>query len=138
MDFSNRNIQLTMEILIGGTGEITPLLLERAENSARMAALVQRIREQVESDQERDLLDAASARWLSVYNYSQSLHYLIDKHKHAEAGPAMANTMLPLLLDNASWRAFVEFLRVQGDLSERGKEPHAEVTNRTVEFVRAN
>ena len=31
LDFSNRNIQLTMEILIGGNGENTPLLLERAE-----------------------------------------------------------------------------------------------------------
>src|ERR1700741_3424386 len=82
LELSNQNIQLTMEILIGGNGEISPLLLEGARKNARIAALVQRIRDQVDSNEEKELLEAASVRWLSVYNYSQSLHHLIDKKTH--------------------------------------------------------
>lgn len=137
LDFSNRNIQLTMEILIPRSAEIGPLLLERAENSARMAALIRDLQEQVESQQEKELLEAASARWVSVYNYSQALHPMVDK-RHPEAGTAMANTMLPLLLDNASWRAFVQFLRVHVELGDRGKEISPDLTGRTAGFVRAN
>ena len=138
LDFSNRNIQLTMEILVAGNWDITPLLLERANNSGRIATLIQQIREQAESLQEKELLDAASVRWVSVHNYSQSLHHLIDKHKRADAGTAMANTMLPLLLDNASWRAFVQFLRVQAGLGESGQRTDGDLMSRVADFVRAN
>ena len=66
LDYSERNIQLTMEILIQSTEEIGPLLVQRAENSARISTLVQNIREQVDSEKESELLDAASARWPSA------------------------------------------------------------------------
>src|SRR6202035_3701601 len=109
--YSNRNIQITTEILIQASEEVLPLLVERTENIANIATLVQTIREQVESETERELLDVASASWLSAHKYGPSLHQLIDKQRSAAAGQAMANVMLPFLLDNASWRAFVQFLR---------------------------
>src|SRR6202140_2958156 len=111
--YSNRNIQITTEILIQASEEVLPLLVERTENIANIAALIQSIREQVESETEGELLDAASASWLSAHKYGPSLHQLIDKQRSAAAGPAMATVMLPFLLDNASWRAFVQFLRAQ-------------------------
>jgi hypothetical protein len=111
--YSNRNIQITTEILIQASEEVLPLLVERTENIANIAALVQCLREKVESENERELLDAASASWLAAHKYGTSLHQLIDKQRSAAAGPAMANVMLPFLLDNASWRAFVQFLRAQ-------------------------
>src|ERR1700687_961332 len=65
LDTSNRNIQLTMEILIRGSWDVEPLLKQQVENTARIQLLVQKIREQVESDRERELLDAAGGGWAS-------------------------------------------------------------------------
>jgi PAS domain S-box-containing protein len=137
--YSNRNIQITTEILIQASEEVLPLLVERTENIANIAALVQGLREQVESESERELLDAASASWLSAHKYGTSLHQLIDKQRSAAAGPAMANVMLPFLLDNASWRAFVQFLRAQlGPTTGPFKQWKRGLAGRASEFVRAN
>jgi PAS domain S-box-containing protein len=136
--YSNRNIQITTEILIQASEEVLPLLVERTENSANIATLVQRIREQVESETERELLDIASASWLSAYKYGPSLHQLIDKQRAAAAGQAMANVMLPFLLDNASWRAFVQFLRAQVGPTGPYKQWKRGLASRASEFVRAN
>ena len=136
--YSNRNIQITTEILIQASEEVLPLLVERTENSANIATLVQRIREQVESETERELLDIASASWLSAHKYGPSLHQLIDKQRSAAAGQAMANVMLPFLLDNASWRAFVQFLRAQIGPTGPYKQWKRGLASRASEFVRAN
>src|SRR3979490_3436904 len=79
--YSNRNIQITTEILIQASEEVLPLLVERTENSANIATLVQRIREQVESETERELLHDASPSGLSAYKFGPSLHQLIDKQR---------------------------------------------------------
>ena len=136
--YSNRNIQITTEILIQASEEVLPLLVERTENSANIAALVQTIREQVESETERELLDAASVSWLAAHKYGPSLHQLIDKQRSAAAGQAMANVMLPFLLDNASWRAFVQFLRAQVGPTGPYKQWKRGLAGRASEFVRAN
>jgi PAS domain S-box-containing protein len=136
--YSNRNIQITTEILIQASEEVLPLLVERTENSANIAALVQSIRGQVESETERELLDIASASWLSAHKYGPSLHQLIDKQRSAAAGQAMANVMLPFLLDNASWRAFVQFLRAQVGPTGPYKQWKRGLASRASEFVRAN
>jgi PAS domain S-box-containing protein len=136
--YSNRNIQITTEILIQASEEVLPLLVERTENSANIAALVQSIRERVESETERELLDAASASWTATHKYGPSLHQLIDKQRSAAAGQAMANVMLPFLLDNASWRAFVQFLRAQAGPTGPYKQWKRGLASRASEFVRAN
>jgi PAS domain S-box-containing protein len=136
--YSNRNIQITTEILIQASEEVLPLLVERTENSASIAALIEKIREQVESESERELLDVASASWLAAHKYGPSLHQLIDKQRSAAAGQAMANVMLPFLLDNASWRAFVQFLRAQVGPTGPYKQWKRGLASRAGEFVRAN
>jgi len=136
--YSNRNIQITTEILIQASEEVLPLLVERTENSASIAALIEKIKEQVESESERELLDVASASWLAAHKYGPSLHQLIDKQRSAAAGQAMANVMLPFLLDNASWRAFVQFLRAQVGPTGPYKQWKRGLASRAGEFVRAN
>jgi PAS domain S-box-containing protein len=136
--YSNRNIQITTEILIQASEEVLPLLVERSENIVNLAALVQKIREQVESEAERELLDVASASWLAAHKYGPSLHQLIDKQRSAAAGPAMANVMLPFLLDNASWRAFVQFLRAQMGPTGPYKQWKRGLASRASKFIRAN
>jgi PAS domain S-box-containing protein len=136
--YSNRNIQITTEILIQASEEVLPLLVERTENSASIAALIEKIREQVESESETELFDVASASWLAAHKYGPSLHQLIDKQRSAAAGQAMANVMLPFLLDNASWRAFVQFLRAQVGPTGPYKQWKRGLAGRASEFVRAN
>jgi PAS domain S-box-containing protein len=92
----------------------------------------------VESETERELLDAASASWIAAHKYGPSLHQLIDKQRCAAAGQAMANVMLPFLLDNASWRAFVQFLRAQVGPTGPYKQWKRGLASRASEFVRAN
>ena len=135
---SNCNIQLTIQILIQSSTESKPLLAKRAENSGRIASLVQQIREQIQSEDERQLLDAASPRWACAHDYGESLAQMIDGQTCGEAAVAMVDVMLPFILDNTSWKAFVEFLRAQMELVELKDETKLEMTNRTRELVRAN
>jgi PAS domain S-box-containing protein len=135
---SNCNIQLTMQILIQSSTESKLLLAKRAENSNRIASLFHQIREQVQSADERQLLDAASPRWDFAHDYGESLVQMIGGQTCGEGAVAIADVMLPLILDNASWKAFVEFLRAQMELVEPNDETTLEMTNRTRELVRAN
>ena len=133
---SNCNIQLTLQILIQTSTEIEPSLVKRAENNARIASLVQQIREQVQSEDERQLLDAAGRPWAYAHDYGTSPQILGGQN--GEDGVAMADAMLPLILDNTSWKAFVEFLRAQMEFDELNDETKLEMINRTRDLVRAN
>jgi PAS domain S-box-containing protein len=134
---SNCNIQLTIQILIQSSTEIEPLLVKRAENSVRIGSLVQQIRELVQSDDERQLLDAAGRPWAYAHDHGKSLPQILGG-QNGEDGVAMADAMLPLILDNSSWKAFVEFLRAQTEFDELNDETKLEMTNRTRDLVRAN
>ena len=61
LDYSNRNLEISMEILMGGRKEIEPLAMEQAENSAAIAGLLQKMREYVEGDEERERGDVHGA-----------------------------------------------------------------------------
>jgi PAS domain S-box-containing protein len=137
--YFNCNLQLTIQILIQPSKETEPLLAKRAENSARIASLVQQIREHVQSEDEKQLLDAVSPPW-TAYTHDDwmSLPRILGRQKWGEDEVAMADVMLPLVLDNTSWKAFVEFLRAQMELGEIEDETTLELTNRTRELVRAN
>jgi PAS domain S-box-containing protein len=136
LNLSNENIQLTMGLLLVDADELASLLAHLAANRARISILVQKIREQVESDKERELLNASSARWSAPRN-EQPLHGLIDEQKDAEIGTAIANLMLPLLIDNNSWRAFVQFLQAQL-FTQHNEEQKQKTSRRTRDFIRAN
>src|SRR2546428_635158 len=109
----DRNLQLTIQIWIGSAEDIESLLAQRAHNSAEIARLIQQLREQAESEEERQLLDAATPRWSFSESYGELLRQIVDGQVCAEAGAETNNVLLPLLLDHASWKAFVEFLRAQ-------------------------
>jgi hypothetical protein len=54
LDYSNRNIELTMEILVGSPQDIKPHLVELSENGAAISSLIERLRSEVEGDKEGD------------------------------------------------------------------------------------
>ena len=134
VDYSNRNIELTTEILLGSSQPAKPLLLELAENGRAISNLLQKIREQVETDRERELLDAASSTWSRTRGYAESLQSILDDQKRFDATVATSNIILPLLLDSNSWKAFVHFLRTRED-SGHGER---ELMDRTRRLVRAH
>jgi PAS domain S-box-containing protein len=133
LDYSDRNLQLTMEMLVGSATDTEPLLVEQAENNAAISSLLQRIREQVRSEEERELLEAASAQWFRAYGNASD-----GQQGRLDAGTATVNVMLPLLLDNNSWKVFVYFLRTQRDASGTADNTEQEVIARTRQIVRAH
>jgi PAS domain S-box-containing protein len=135
LGYSNRNIELTMETLVGSPQNLRTHLVELSENGAAISSLIERILSQVEGDKERELLAAASSSWSRTHGYAESLQSVVDG-KRFDAVTATSNIVLPLLLDNSSWKAFVHFLRAQAD-SGSGKTK-SELVDRTRELVRAH
>jgi two-component system cell cycle sensor histidine kinase/response regulator CckA len=141
LELSNRNIQLTIEIFLKqGVGDHSLLLAERLENSAQISELIHKIRELVDSDKEKELLEAASAQWSrSPAAQRLPLHApLIPGSKQAPAETVMLNVMLPLLLDDYSWKVFISFLRVQTDLAGVEQERKQQLADLVHELVNSN
>lgn len=134
----NYNLQLTIQIWIRTAEDIEPLLAKRADNSAEIARLIRQIREQAESEEEKQLVDAASPRWTFSEYYGDLLRQIVDGESCAEPGAETSNVLLPLLLDQASWKAFVEFLRAQLRSADLTEESRKRMMARTRELVRQN
>lgn len=131
LGYSNRNLDVALEILVGAK-DTKPLLVEQTKNNAAIATLLLKIREQVRSEKERELLESASAQCFRTWsNVSDGQHGLVD------TATATINLMLPLLLDNNSWKVFVHFLRTQREVSGTDNDAQ-EVTARTRQIVRAH
>jgi two-component system cell cycle sensor histidine kinase/response regulator CckA len=113
LEYSNRNIELTNAILIPALPNIAPLLLDRIENSKKIASRVEMLRALACDPEVKELLEAAAARCSCAQVYAHSLQAVTDPQKPFEAHSAIARVMLPLLMDNNSWRSFVQFLRAQ-------------------------
>jgi PAS domain S-box-containing protein len=134
----NYNLQLTIQIWIRTSEDIEPLLAKRADNSAEIARLIAQIREQAESEEEKQLVDAATPRWSFSEYYGELLRQIVDGEASAEPGAESSNVLLPLLLDQASWKAFVEFLRAQLRNRDLAGEARETMIDRTRELVRQN
>jgi PAS domain S-box-containing protein len=135
---SNQIVQLSTEIFIRGGRNVERLVERQVECSTRIRSIVQQIAGQLESKKEKEIFASASARWSSVHRYEQSLHSLTTSAKLLQVGATTADVVLPLLLDNVSWRAFIEFLRADLDCSSSDFEQKNEIATRTADLVRAN
>jgi len=136
LTISNRLVQITTEIYVRSGANVQALLEEQLEYFTRIRTLVQKIEELLESRKERELFAAVSARWSSMHRYEQSLHSMSAAKLH-QLGTTTADLMLPLLLDNFSWIAFIEFLRA--DLEVRSDwEQKKDIGTRAADLVRAN
>jgi PAS domain S-box-containing protein len=134
----NYNLQLTIQIWIRAADNIEPLLAKRADNGAEIARLIGQIREQTESEEEKQLVDAASPRWTFSEYYGELLRQIVDGESCAQPGAETSNVFLPLLLDQASWKAFVEFLRARSRTIDLTDEAQERMAARTRELVRQN
>lgn len=132
------DLQLTIQIWIGAFENVERLLAKRADNSAEIARLVQQLREHAESEQEKELLEAASPRWSFSDNFGELLRQIVDGQASAKGGEETANVMLPLLVDHTSWKAYVEFLRAEAKHAGRSAESRERLIGRARELVRQN
>ncbi|HUA86399.1 MAG TPA: PAS domain S-box protein [Bryobacteraceae bacterium] len=135
---SNRIVQLTTEIFIRGGRNVEELVHQQLESFGKIRSLVQKIEEHLESKKEEELFSAASARWTSVHRYEQSLHAIAAANKLLQVGTTTADVVLPLLLDNFSWRAFIEYLRADLDSHGNDWEAKSDIAARAADLVRAN
>src|SRR5438270_8268373 len=133
-----RSLQLTIQIWIGAFENVEPLLAKRADNSAEIAQLIQQLQDQAESEKEKELLEAASPRWSFSENFGELLRQIVDGQSSSEGLEETANVMLPLLVDHASWKAFVEFLRAEVKHAERSEDSSERMIGRTRDLVRQN
>ena len=138
LSYSNENLQLTMQMWIQGSPQDKRLLAKRAENCAQIAHLVQKIRNEIQSEDERQLLEAATPHSTLISDDGRLFHQPAPGENYVEAENVTANVMLPLLLDNASWNAFVELLRARLKVGEISDESAAAMTARTRDLVRQN
>jgi PAS domain S-box-containing protein len=138
LSYSNQNLQLTMRMWIQGSPQDERLLAKRAENCAEIALLVQKIQNEVQSEDEQRLLDAATPRSALIGDDGKLFHQTAPGENYVEAENVTANVMLPLLLDNASWKAFVELLRARLKVAELTDESSEAMTARARELVRQN
>ncbi len=135
---SQEIVQLTMQIFVRGDHHTDALVEQQVERLAKIRELVQKIGEHLESKKERELFAAASARWSSVHKYEQSVHVLTTLSKQLHAGTTTADVVLPLLLDNVSWRAFIEFLCADLECGSGDWEHKNETATRAADIVKAN
>ena len=137
LSLSNRNVELAMQMWIEAAPKNEDLLARRAENSAQIAELIEQLKAEAQSDEERELLEAVSPRASLASDYGELLHQIIDGQSHTD-GAAAANVMLPLLLDNSSWKAFVECVRAQLRVAQLFEPDEEAMTRRARALVREN
>ena len=119
---SNLNNRITMQVfLLKDSGEISSLLARRAENSKRITALVAQLDSQVNSAEERQLLERVKqARTRYRESYNENTRKFLEEKKPGSARRAIITVTLPLLLEyHAAWYDFIAFQGKQMDAAAR-------------------
>lgn len=121
LKYCNWNSQIALEAFFLPSKEAIDTRVSLQDtNKEKISSLLQKIREQVESDKEKELLDAvemAGRSYAAVYQ--QVLHSLTDEREATAAKSAMVKTALPLLLNYGNaWSAFIQYQRGSEEFAE--------------------
>jgi signal transduction histidine kinase/ActR/RegA family two-component response regulator len=116
-DQNSRN--LLSVFLIDDQDEIKRLLAQCAADSKRISELVRAIEPQLDTEEEKRLLNAVeAARQPYIESYKQALAKLLDEHQREEARKMMVEVSLPrIAVYHAAWDAFAQ---CQVDKIEQG------------------
>lgn len=112
LTYSNRNSRINMQIVVtSDQREIDSILVDRAKHSARISDRLQRLQSRLDSEKERELLNATiEARSDYVTSYKQASDILLDQKNTEEARQRLIQLTFPLLLKyRLAWRNFVRF-----------------------------
>src|SRR5205085_9600771 len=112
LNYSTLNNRITMQIfLVQDKEEIDLLLAQRAENSDRITDLIKQLEGRLESNEEKELLDATkSARTPYVESYKRALNLHVNEKKYEAARTILVRETLQRLSDyHRAWHAIVQF-----------------------------
>ncbi|WP_420237474.1 ATP-binding protein [Telmatobacter bradus] len=112
VELSNRNSRITMEILVvKDRKRMVPMLVARAENTAKISVLLSDIKKQCRSEKEGQLLAMIEkTRGSYVNSYLQSLRLLVDENNADAAAVVMVQQTTPALFKyQAAWDEFERF-----------------------------
>src|SRR5205085_3628396 len=112
LNYSTINNRITMQIfLVQDREELDALLARRAENSDRITDLIKQLEGRLESNEEKELLEATkSARTPYVESYKQAINLLVNEKKYEAARNILVKETMPRLADyHRAWDAFVQF-----------------------------
>ncbi len=110
--YSARNSRITMEIfLLNDKRQIEPLLVQRAQNTQHITALVIAIEKQCDSPEEQRLLAAVKERRTPyVMSYLRALNVLLEEKQEAAARSIMVQETTPALFKyHEAWNEFLKF-----------------------------
>lgn len=135
---SNLNNRITMQIfLLTDSTNLARLLERRAENSEKISAIVSQLESQVDSREERQLLERVKqARTRYVESYKDNTRILLDEKKPDVARNAIITVTLPLLLEyHAAWHDFIDFQGQQMDAAAKHSAAEYTSTRKLVWFL---
>ena len=125
LTLSSRNNRITLQVfLMTEHSEINLLLTERRQNTDQIDGLLRQIGALVNTEPERQLLDAIhQSRHSYVTSYQQALNLLLQESKLTEARQEMLTVALPRLhVYHEAWERFLTYQYNQvnhdGDLIE--------------------
>ncbi len=109
---SDDNSRITLMVfLTDDPGEISRLLVQRGQTTARISELVGTIELRLDTEKEKELLAAVkAARTPYIESYQQALELLLTEHKRDEARRMMVDTVHPnLIAYHEAWNAFDQY-----------------------------
>jgi PAS domain S-box-containing protein len=112
LTYSNRNSRINLQIIVtSDPRETQSLLSERAQNSARISTLIERLQARVKSVKEGQLLQGVvAARSEYITSYKRATDLLLKQKNTEEARRRLIQEALPLLLRyHMAWGEFVQF-----------------------------
>ncbi len=112
INYSNINSRIVTKLMVtSDRGEVTSLLADRANNSARISTLAQELQTRVDSEKEQKLLDVVNAsRQLYVRSYKRAIDVDLEDKNQDEARKALIRVTFPLLVQyHKAWGDYVQF-----------------------------
>ena len=138
LTYSNQNSRINMQIVTCDQQDIDLLLVHRAENSAKVSALLKRLQTRVGSEEEHDLLNAViEARSDYAKSYQHATDILLEQKNAEEARTWLIQVTFPLLLKyHLAWGDFVRFQTDEmNEQLKRSTVKYAAARKRTMYFI---
>lgn len=122
---SYQNNRVVMQIFLNDhPDKIKKLLIERERNSEQISNYLHTIKRSVDTDREKDLLQAIDKKRLPyIASYVRALEVLLEQGNPEKARKLLLEESIPLLFDyQNSWMDFVEYERSQAEkISENSR-----------------
>ena len=139
LTYSNRNSRINMQIVVSNDQpDINLLLARRAENTAKISALLKQLQARARSAREQDLLNAINqARSDYIASYKQATDVSLEQKNAEEARRQLIQTSFPLLLKyHLAWGDFVRFQTDEMDTQfRRSTGKYAAARKRTIYLI---